>query len=97
MFRIPGSDLWSEGATENISQSGLLFRSFSPLQVGSSMELILEMPHELTGHDHARVSCEGSLLRVEPVATSRKNKQSSFLMACTITQYRFVPSGEPAA
>jgi hypothetical protein len=97
MFRISGSDEWSEGETENISQSGLLFQSSSPLQVGSSMELILEMPHELTGHDHARVLCEGSLLRVEAVATSRKNKQPSFLMACAIAQYRFVPSGEPAA
>lgn len=96
MFRIPGSDGWSEGSTENISHSGLLFRSSSPIEVGSSMELILEMPPELTGLDHARVLCGGSLLRVEAVATSRKNKQSSFLMACTITQYRFVPSSEPA-
>jgi hypothetical protein len=96
MFRMPGSDTWSEGATENISQSGLLFRSTSPLQVGSSMELILEMPPELTGHDHARVLCEGSLLRVEAVAAGRKNKLPSFLMACTITQYRFVPPSEPA-
>jgi hypothetical protein len=96
MFRIPGSDGWSEGTTENISHSGLLFRSSSPIEVGSSMELILEMPPELTGLDHARVLCEGSLLRVEAAATSRKNKQPSFLMACTITQYRFVPSSEPA-
>ena len=95
LFRIPGSDLWSEGATENISRSGLLFRASSPLEVGSSLELILEMPPELTGHDHARVLCEGSLLRVEAVAAGRKNKQPAFLMACTITQYRFVPPSQP--
>lgn len=94
MFHIPGRDEWSEGVTENISHSGLLFRSASPIEVGSSIELILEMPPELTGLDHARVCCEGSLLRVEPVASSRKNKQPSFLMACTITQYRFVPPSE---
>ena len=96
MFRIPGSDEWIEGVTENISHSGLLFRSASPLEVGSNMELILEMPHELTGHDHARVLCEGSLLRVEAVPATRKNKQSSFLMASTITKYRFTPSSEQA-
>jgi len=93
---IPGSDGWSEGATENVSHSGLLFRSSSPLEVGSSLELILEMPQELTGHDHAKVLCEGSVLRVEAVPATRKNKQSSFLMACTIIQYRFVPSAEQA-
>jgi hypothetical protein len=100
MFRIPGSvpgsDGWTEGTTENISHSGLLFRSSTPLEVGSSMEFILEMPQELTGLDHARVLCEGSLLRVEAVPATRKNKQSSFLLACTITQYRFVPSAEQA-
>jgi hypothetical protein len=96
MFRLPGNDGWGEGTTENISHSGLLFRSSSPLEVGSNIELILEMPQELTGHDHARVFCEGLLLRVEAVPATRKNKQSSFLMASTITQYRFMPSGEEA-
>jgi hypothetical protein len=96
MFRMPGNDGWGEGTTENISRSGLLFRSSSPLEVGSNIELILEMPHELTGHDHARVLCEGLLLRVEAVPATRKNKQSSFLMASTITKYGFMPSGEQA-
>jgi PilZ domain len=96
LFRIPGSDQWIEGVTENISRSGLLFRSSRPLEVGSSMELILEMPHELTGDDDARVVCEGSLVRVEPVPATRKKEQPSFLMACTITQYKFAPSSEPA-
>jgi ribosomal protein L40E len=91
LFRIPGGDVWIEGVTENISRSGLLFRSSIPLEVGSSMELILEMPHELTGDDDARVACEGSLLRIEPVPATSRKEQSSFLMACTITQYRFAP------
>jgi len=96
LFRIPGSDKWVEGVTENISRSGLLFRSSSPLEVGSSVELILEMPHELTGDDNARVVCEGALVRVETVPAVRKKEQSSFLMACTITQYKFAPSGVQA-
>jgi hypothetical protein len=81
--------------SENISRSGLLFRSSSPLEAGSGLELIFEMPHELTGDDDARVVCEGSLLRVEAVPPTRK-QQPSFLMACTITQYRFAPSSEQA-
>lgn len=94
LFRIPGSDEWIEGVTENISRSGILFRSPSPLEVGCSMELILEMPPELTGNEAALVVCEGSLVRVEPVPPPRKKEQPSFLMACTIAEYKFAPSSE---
>jgi PilZ domain len=93
-FRTAGSAEWIEGMTENISRSGLLFRSASPLEVGSGLELIFEMPRELTGDANARVICDGALVRVEAVAATRASKQASFLMACTIAQYRFVPSGE---
>jgi hypothetical protein len=94
LFRVPGSELWIEGVTENISRSGLLFRSPSPLEAGSGIELIFEMPHELTGDEDSRVLCEGTLVRVEPVPATRTNKQASFLIACSIAQYRFAPSSE---
>ena len=95
LFCIPGGNQWLEGVTENISRSGLLFRSSSPLEVGSSLELIFEMPHEVTGDDDARVVCEGSLLRVEAVPPTRKNQQPSFLLACSIAQYKFEPASAP--
>jgi PilZ domain len=94
LFCIPGSNEWIEGVTENISRSGVLLRSPSPLEVGSRLELIFEMPHELTGEDDARVVCEGSLLRVEAVPPTRKKQQPSFLLACAITQYKFAPSSK---
>ncbi|MGC2210791.1 MAG: PilZ domain-containing protein [Candidatus Korobacteraceae bacterium] len=96
LFRLAGSDEWIEGVTENISRSGLLFRSASPLEVGSSLELNFEMPHEVTGDVDAQVMCEGSLLRVEAVAPTRKNQQPTYMMACTITQYKFASDGERA-
>ena len=90
LFRVCGGDEWVEGVTENISRSGLLFRSDSPIEIGSRMELIFEMPPELAGDEGARVVSEGVLLRSEAVAAARKKMSPSFLMACTITQYRFV-------
>jgi len=95
-FRIAGSDDWIEGVTENISRSGLLFRSSSPLEIGSTIELALEMPNELAGENGAKVVCEGLLVRVECVPPTRKRDQPSFLMACTIKQYKFAPSSVPA-
>ncbi len=93
-FRIQGRDEWIEGVTENISRSGVLFRSSSPLEVGSSLELKLEMPHELTGEEDAHVLCEGALVRVEVVPATRKKDLPSFLLACTITLYTFAPLSE---
>lgn len=94
LFRISGSGEWTEGVTENISRSGLLFRSPTPLEAGSSLELILDLPQELTGDTASRVLCEGSLLRVESIPPARKKQQPSYQMACTITQYKFATSGE---
>jgi hypothetical protein len=93
-FRLPGSEPWSEGITENISRSGLLFRSANSLEIGSSLELIFEMPRELTGDADARVVCEGTLVRIEAVPATRSNKQASYLMACSIQQCRFIPECE---
>jgi hypothetical protein len=97
LFRAACGDEWIEGVTENISHSGLLFRSPSPLEIGSSLELIFEMPQEVTGDDDDRVVCEGTLLRVEVVPPTRKNQQPSYLLACSIAQYKFTPASEQEA
>ncbi len=94
LFRLSGSEEWIEGTTENISRSGMLFRSFTPLEVGSGIELKLEMPREITGEDNARVVCEGTLLRIEHVPATRTKKQFSFLMACAVQEYKFALPGE---
>ncbi|HUO61037.1 MAG TPA: PilZ domain-containing protein [Candidatus Acidoferrales bacterium] len=91
LFRIAEGDEWAEATSENVSRSGLLFRTSSQLAVGANVELILEMPPELTGDAAARVVCEGAIVRVEPVPVTRKNREVSFLMACTITEYKFAP------
>jgi len=93
-IRVWGSEEWSEGATENISRSGVLFRSSNPLEVGSEIELIFDMPHDLTGDDDTRAICEGKVVRVEPVPLTRSNKQAAFLIACAIKQYSFAPAKE---
>jgi len=91
-FHERGGGEWIDGTGINISRSGLLFSSASPLENGSSLELILEMPAELTGDKPARVICEGILVRVEAVPSPGRAKETEFRMACTITDYKFVPS-----
>jgi hypothetical protein len=91
LFRAVGSQEWLEGESENISRSGLLLRASNQLNVGTKVEVILDMPKELTGDEDARVVCECAVVRVEAVPVTRKNRQESFLMACTISEYKFAP------
>ena len=95
-FRISSNYVWIDGMTENISRSGLLFRSPKPIEVGSAIELDFEMPQEITGELNSRVLCEGRVVRVSAVPPNRTNKQPMFLVACSIKQYNFLPPKEPA-
>ena len=94
-FRISSNYVWIDGITENISRSGLLFRSPKLIEVGSALELDFDMPLEITGEGAARVICEGKVVRVEAVPPSRTNKQPTFLVACAIKEYKFAPAAEP--
>jgi len=93
-FRHRGSHEWSEGVSENISRSGLLFHAASALEVGSELELMLELPQELTGEADAPVACEAVVVRVEQVPATRTNKQVTYKIACSVAQYRFLQTGE---
>jgi hypothetical protein len=89
LYRVAGVEDWLEGVTDNISRSGLLFRAGTVLEVGSSLELVFEMPRELTGEAPSQVMCRASVIRVVPAPTVRKRKQE-FLIACTIDGYDFI-------
>jgi hypothetical protein len=93
LFRIAGSGEWMEGESDNISHTGLLFRSASPLDTGSALEVKLEMPHDLTGDGDAHVVCEGSLVRVETIPPTRVKKTPIYRLACSIKEYKFESSG----
>jgi hypothetical protein len=95
LFRAAGSQEWIEAESENVSRSGLLFRSATQLSVGTKVEVIIDMPKELTGEEDARVVCEGGIVRVEAVPVTRKNREESYLIACTIAEYKFAPVPAP--
>lgn len=88
-FRVSGSQDWLEGSTENISKSGVLFRSLESFEPSTKLELKFEMPKELTGDAPAQVICQASVSRVIPQAGTKKQKPS-FQIGCTIFDYTFV-------
>ena len=69
-IRLRKSDLAERGAeSENLSQRGVFFATDLPLNKGASLDLLLEMPEEVTGVPAAQWLCTGHVVRVVPPAS----------------------------
>jgi hypothetical protein len=83
-YRPSGERLWSEGLTENISRSGVLFRTDQPVPLRAPIEMLLALPVEVGGGENAIVICRGRVVRTEPARGD--DQRPAF--AATITGYR---------
>src|SRR5947209_2677483 len=68
----------------NISASGLLLECHPSIPEGTSLEMILEMPQEITGQPYRRVLCRGK------VARSAFAKSGTPLVGVAISGYCFL-------
>lgn len=64
-FRPADSPTWMEGTTENISYTGVLFHSYSPLALESTLELRLQIAVATEGKDPAEIRGKGVVVRLE--------------------------------
>jgi len=62
-FRVEGTSEWTEGVVRNISRSGVLFQGISGLEHNTRLELIFEMPEEISGQTESQVLCQGRVIR----------------------------------
>ena len=69
-YREQNQEKWHEGRTENISQSGLLFRAPEPLGADTLIELNFALPDAKEGEPGAQVLCDGKTIRTILPATS---------------------------
>ena len=69
----------------NISASGLLFECHTSIPEDTDLEMILEMPQEITGQADRRVLCRGK------VARSAFAKSGTPLIGVAISGYCFLP------
>jgi len=69
-YRVRNQETWREGRTENISQSGLLFRAPEPLGEDTVIELTFALPAPVEGETGATVLCDGRAIRTILPATS---------------------------
>ncbi len=55
------------GESENLSQRGaFMWTTYPLLQVGTLIEMFMEMPHEISGAPSTEVRCTARVVRVQP-------------------------------
>ncbi len=85
-FRERGSNEWLPGTVENISSSGVFFRSEAPVRENAAIEVILEMPKEITGQEKSMVLCSCTVVRTE--MPEEEGKPKAF--GAVLWEYRFL-------
>ena len=88
-IRYRGKNLstWYEGVMQNISQSGVMFHGPQQLPANALVDLIFEMPEEISGQKNSNVLCQGRLIRVKDAVD---NTEDAFGLAASILDYKFL-------
>jgi hypothetical protein len=99
-YRVNSTSTWYEGTIENLSQTGLLFSGPQPLPVNALIEMVFEMPEEISGQKNRNVVCQGRVIRSReaqaPTQAPTKEKQDpdaeaeTRLLAASIVDYKFI-------
>ena len=101
-YRVNNTSTWFEGTIENLSQTGILFHGPRPLPMNALIEMVFEMPEEISGQRNRNVLCQCRVIRSK--APKRSDKQpaekdkdlekdtegGTCLLAASIVNYKFV-------
>jgi hypothetical protein len=85
-YRAKNLGFWHEGIIENLSQSGVLLRGPESFPANTLVEMIFEMPEEISGQKNSSVLCQGRITRAKEVPESEKGAG----LAATILDYKFL-------
>ena len=94
-YRVNKTSTWYEGIIENISQSGVLFNGPQQLPVNALIEMVFEMPEEISGQKNSNVVCQGRVMRAkgaekEAKETKEAQEEGSVGLAASIVDYKFI-------
>ncbi|MGA9544272.1 MAG: PilZ domain-containing protein [Candidatus Sulfotelmatobacter sp.] len=93
-YRVNSTSAWHEGTIDNLSQSGLLFRGPQQLPVNALIEMVFEMPEEISGQKNRNVLCQGRVMRSKnkqgKETQDRDAEDGTGLLAASIVDYKFI-------
>src|SRR6202050_2027518 len=88
-YRVKNLGSWYEGIIENLSQSGVLLQGPQRLPDNTLVEMVFEMPEEISGQKNSTVLCQGRIIRKKETRESEKDGDDTCL-AASILDYKFV-------
>jgi hypothetical protein len=62
-YRVKNLGNWYEGIIDNLSQSGVLMHGPEVLPDNTLVEMVFEMPEEISGQKNSSVLCQGRIIR----------------------------------
>ena len=89
-FRDPEEPEWLVGQIDNVSRSGILFHTSSPVSADRPIEMKFELPAEAGGEEGALVLCMGEVVRL----TAGPTPESPCTVAARIVDYHFLRSAD---
>jgi len=96
-YRVKGLGEWYAGQIDNISQSGLLFRGPQSLPERTLVEMIFDMPEEISGQRNSTVLCQGRIIRTKESkkeAAEEASEREGIVIAASILDYMFLHSSK---
>jgi PilZ domain len=84
-YRIMGETGWRTGFTENVSSSGVLFRSDQVEPLNTQVEMSLSLPAE-SSDNPAELLCRGVIVRADPPGDG----ETLATLASRISRYQFL-------
>ncbi len=85
-YRVKFGTAWYEAKIENLSQSGLLLRGEQTFPPNTLLEMIFEMPEEISGQKNSTVVCQGQVTRSQDGPAG----ESSSTIAASVLDYKFL-------
>ncbi len=92
-YRMKNVGTWAEGIIDNISQSGVLFHGPEQLPENALVEMVFEMPEEISGQKNSNVLCQARLIR----SKEARDSEAGIGLAAAILDYKFIHSQTQAA
>lgn len=89
-YRVKNLGTWNEGTIENLSQSGVLLRASQRFPENTLVEMVFEMPEEISGQKNSKVLCQGRVIRMKEEKEKGKDKSELHEFAASILDYKFV-------
>ncbi|HXW92070.1 MAG TPA: PilZ domain-containing protein [Terriglobales bacterium] len=96
-YRVKNVGEWYAGQIDNLSQSGLLFRGPQSLPERTLVEMIFDMPEEISGQRNSTVLCQGRIIRTkepEKQAGEEAGECEGIVLAASILDYIFLHSSK---